>query len=58
MGFEHEIDDHLTVIDPGPSIKIFGLFADASVGADNIGFGEGEIMSVRILMEVHLRIGE
>lgn len=49
-GFEHEIDDHLTVIDPREILasRFLDYLPDVPVVADNIGFGEGEIMSVRI----------
>lgn len=49
-GFEHENDDHLSVIDPREILasRFLDYLPDIPVVADNIGFGEGEIMSVRI----------
>lgn len=49
-GFEHEKDDHLTIIDPREILasRFLDYLPEVPVVADNIGFGEGEIMSVRI----------
>lgn len=49
-GFDHPKDDHLTVCDPREILASHFLdyLPDIPVLAANIGFGEGEIMSVRI----------
>lgn len=49
-GFEYGKDEHLTLIDPRKILasRFIDYLPEIPVVADNIGFGEGEIMSVRV----------